>query len=404
MLEIKPIFNAMRRSKVGAFMLLIQIAITTAIVSNAAFIIYDRLQYLQQETGYPEDEIFHFAVLTFGKDRNLSQQFEETETTLRNLPGVINAAAIQEVPLSGSGSASSFGINPTTEQGREGLEVTAAYTFGDEHAIDTLGVKIIAGRNFEQDEVIVAENNDVMPNVSIVSQSFLDEIYPNGDGLGQTIYLGDMPMTIVGVVDKMKGPWLRASIADNFLIIPFVSADNFQRMVVRTEASQRAAVMRQIEDTLLAEYDKRVIVGLQGLDESKREYNASDILMLRMLVVLITVLVLITALGIFGLTVFNINKRTRQIGTRRALGARKSDIVRYFIVENSMICIAGLLIGSIAAVYMGQALLELYSLPALDHNYVAITAAFVFVVSILSVLIPANRAAKISPSVATRSI
>ncbi len=404
MLEIKPIFNAMRRSKAGAIMLLIQIAITTAIVSNASFIIYDRVQYLQQETGYPEDEIFHFAVQTFGKDVDLSQQFELTETTLRNIPGVINAVAMQEIPLSGGGSASSFGINPTSDQGRQGREVRSAYTYGDEHALETMGVDLIEGRNFNQNEVIIAQNRDVLPTVAIVSKTFLEEIFPEGDGLGQTIYLGDMPLKIIGVVGKMMGPWLKDSRPDNLIVIPFVNAGVYQKVLVRADPEQRAQVMGQIEDILLKEYDQRVVVNLNGMDESKRRYNASDILMLRMLVVLITVLVLVTALGIFGLTVFNINKRTRQIGTRRALGARKSAIVRYFMVENGIICIAGLVIGSAAAVYMGTALLEHYSLPALDHSYIGMTAIFVLVVSLLSVLVPANRAANISPSVATRSI
>ena len=141
--------------------------------------------------------------------------------------------------------------------------------------------------------------------------------------------------------------------------------------------------MRQIEDKMLEAYNERVITNLRGMDQAKKEYNASDILMLRMLVVLITVLVLITALGIFGLTVFNINKRTKQIGTRRALGARKSAIVQYFVVENSLICSVGLLVGSAAAVYLGKVLLEEYSLPALDNSYIVMTAMFVMVVSIL---------------------
>ena len=69
MLEIKPIFHALCRSKVGAILLLIQIAITTAIVSNAAFIIQDRITFLNQETGYPEQDLFKFNVTS--KRRNL---------------------------------------------------------------------------------------------------------------------------------------------------------------------------------------------------------------------------------------------------------------------------------------------------------------------------------------------
>jgi putative ABC transport system permease protein len=116
------------------------------------------------------------------------------------------------------------------------------------------------------------------------------------------------------------------------------------------------------------------------------------------------VLILVTALGIFGLTLFNISKRTKQIGTRRALGARKSSIVRYFIVENSLVCAAGLILGAIASVLLGQQLMQLYSVPALSMFYVLATALSVFLISILAVIGPARRAANISPSIATRSI
>ena len=401
MLEIKPILNALRRSKAGAMMLLIQIAITTAIVSNAAFIIFDRIEYLQQETGYPEEEIFSFVATTFGQDRDLSQQFELDEDMLRNIPGVINASIVSEVPLSGSGSASSFHLEPETSGGRG---VRAAYTGGDEHVLDTLGVKLVEGRNFRTEEVVISAGLEKAPKVAVVSQAFAQEIFPEGDALGQTVYLGDMPLQIIGIVEKMMGPWLKDRRAENLLIMPFANARIFQKFIVRTEPGQRTAIMRQIEEKMLAAYDKRVIIGIEGMDDAKDNYNSSDILMLRMLIVLITVLVLITALGIFGLTVFNINKRTKQIGTRRALGARKSAIVQYFLVENGLICAAGLILGSIAAVYLGQLLLEQYSLPALNNSYIAVTALSVLVVSLLSVLIPANRASNISPSVATRSI
>ena len=232
MLEIKPILNALRRSKAGALMLLIQIAITTAIVSNAAFIIYDRIQYLQQDTGYPEEEIFSFVATTFGQDRDLSQQFELDEDMLRNMPGVVNATMISEVPLSGSGSASSFHLAPETEGGRG---VRAAYTGADENVIDTFGVNLIEGRNFTAEDVVVSSGLDEIPTVAIASKAFVDEIFPEGDGLGQTVYLGNMPFKIIGIVEKMMGPWPKDSRPENYIIMPFANARPYQKFIVRTE-------------------------------------------------------------------------------------------------------------------------------------------------------------------------
>ena len=84
MLEIKPIFNALRRSKVGAILLFLQIALTTAVVSNAAFMINDHLSYLKEDTGFVQQEIFSFGLMTFGKDIDLHQQAERDEDMIRD--------------------------------------------------------------------------------------------------------------------------------------------------------------------------------------------------------------------------------------------------------------------------------------------------------------------------------
>ena len=209
---------------------------------------------------------------------------------------------------------------------------------------------------------------------------------------------------IIGVIDLMKGPWLKDSRPDNVALLPFIKPGTNARFVVRTEPGQRQSVMNRVEEAMLKNYNKRVISRIRGLDDDKESYMAEDTLMMRMLIVLITILVLVTALGIFGLTLFNISKRTKQIGTRRALGARKSAIISYFLVENAMICIVGLVIGVIAAVYLGQLLMQHFSIAQLDISYVLATALAVFVMSLLAVLAPAKRAANISPSIATRTI
>ena len=401
MLEIKPIFHALCRSKVGAILLLIQIAITTAIVSNAAFIIQDRISYLSQETGYPEQDIFVFNVMMFGKDVSPSQQYELDEAMLRQIPGVVDAAYSSNTPLSGSGSSSDFSLKPAPEESKS---ARSSYMFIDEHGINTYGVKLIAGRNYTEDEVIVTDNYDELSKVTVVTKTLLDELFPDGNGLGQTVYFGDIPMKVIGVVELMKGPWLKDSRPDNVALLPFIKPGTNARFVVRTEPGQRQSVMNRVEEAMLKNYNKRVISRIRGLDDDKESYMAEDTLMMRMLIVLITILVLVTALGIFGLTLFNISKRTKQIGTRRALGARKSAIISYFLVENAMICIVGLMIGVIAAVYLGQLLMQHFSIAQLDISYVLATALAVFAMSLLAVLAPAKRAANISPSIATRTI
>ncbi|MBF7074517.1 ABC transporter permease [Glaciecola sp. MH2013] len=401
MLEIKPILRSLMRSKAGAAMLIFQIIITTAIVSNAAFIINDRMNYLSQETGYPEDEIFSFSVMTVGEVDNLSTLLEGTEQLIRDIPGVINANLINNVPVSGGGSASGFGSQPASERGPD---TRAAYFTADENIFETLGVTISEGRNFRSDEVIVGSTMNDVPQVVIVSKGFADTHFPEGNGLGQTIYFGNAPMQIIGIVDKMKGPWLKDSAVDSVVVMPNARASMRQKFIVRTEADQRDIIMRDIESVLLEESNKRVVTYMRSMDAAKANYNASDILMVRMMTVIICVIVLVTALGIFGMTVFNISKRTKQIGTRRALGARKSAILRYFLVENTIICIVSAAASYASSLFLGEYMMSEFSLPALDNSYIVVTIVCVFAISLLSVLFPALKAANIAPSIATRSI
>ncbi len=402
MLEIKPIFNALLRSKVGAVLLLIQIAITTAIVSNAAFIIKDRLDYLNQPTGYEEENIFKFNVMTFGTDVDLIQQVDLDEQMLRAMPGVVDAVQISAVPLSGGGSSTGFRLKPVPEKSKS---VNASYFETDEHGLNTLGVNLIAGRNFTEGEVVLNRDYSKFPKVALATKALMDDLYPGEDGLGKVIYMGDKPLKIIGVIGMMKGPWLKIeNRKDKSVLLPLVDPRKLHQFLVRTEPERRAEVMKQIENAMHTNYSKRVIQDLTGLDVKKADYVAEDRLMMRMLVILISVLVLVTALGIFGLTLFNINKRTKQIGTRRALGARKSAIISYFVVENSLICIAGLILGVCGAVLLGQQLMSHYSVPALSNLYVAVTAIAVFLMSLLAVIGPARRAANIDPSIATRTI
>ncbi len=398
MLEINPIVNALLRSKVGAILLVLQITITLAIVSNAVFMIETKLAFLSQESGIDEQGVIVLESRIFDKKTDYIQQSELDERLLRDIPGVIDAIAISSLPVSGSGSSSSFTLKPAPEQSKG---QSASYFFADEHLVNALGVKLIAGRNFTEQDVIMSANRDKLPNGVLVTQALVSELFPESDGIGKVIHWGDKPFTIIGVIEHLKGREMRT---DHVVLIPFIASKARWHFMIRTEPEQRKEIIQQVEATLLKANNKRVLFGTKGMDDVKANHVAGDTLMMRMLLVLIIVLVLVTALGIFGLTLFNISKRTKQIGTRRALGARKSAIIRYFLVENTLVCAIGLILGTIGAVFMGQQLMRLYSLPALPVHYIAGTALGILFMSLLAVFGPAKKAADISPSIATRTV
>jgi putative ABC transport system permease protein len=120
--------------------------------------------------------------------------------------------------------------------------------------------------------------------------------------------------------------------------------------------------------------------------------------------VVIALLLGTSALGIFGLAAFNVSTRTKQIGTRRAVGARRTDILRYFLTENWLITTLGVVVGCVLALLLGYWLSTTFELPRLKLYYLVVGAGVLWVVSLVAALRPARRASMVSPAIATRTV
>ena len=120
--------------------------------------------------------------------------------------------------------------------------------------------------------------------------------------------------------------------------------------------------------------------------------------------IVISLLIGLTALVIVGLASFHVTQRTRQIGTRRALGARRIDIIRYFLLENWMITTFGAMLGIILTIAVAYWLEVSFQLQRLDWSYLPVGIVVLWILSSLAVLAPARRAAGVPPAVATRSV
>ena len=121
-------------------------------------------------------------------------------------------------------------------------------------------------------------------------------------------------------------------------------------------------------------------------------------------VTVIALLLGIAALGVFGLAAFNVSTRTKQIGTRRAVGARRFDIVRYFLVENWMVTTVGVFAGCALALLLGYWLSTAFELPRLKLYYLLAGVVGLWAVGLAAALVPARRASLVSPAVATRTV
>ena len=137
---------------------------------------------------------------------------------------------------------------------------------------------------------------------------------------------------------------------ENATFVPaFMPYGNSTRYLVRTEPGRRDEVMKAVEQKMTEANPSRIIGKVRPITQVRSEAYADDRAMAIILGVVIFCLLTITALGIVGMASFWVAQRTKQIGTRRALGATKFDILRYFQTENFIITTMGLIGGGILA-------------------------------------------------------
>ncbi|WP_308368496.1 MULTISPECIES: FtsX-like permease family protein [unclassified Microbulbifer] len=405
MLEIRPILSALWRSKIAALLIALQLALTLAIVSNASIIVGERQDKVARPTGMPVEDIITVMFQPMSQNYDIPAAVVADRDLMRSIPGVIEVTHSNHIPLSGSGSSSSYYNKPNQETGGEGANY---FQVGPEF-LQALGMKLVAGRNFEPSEVQQVGLNDRLDaNVVIVTKQFADALYPDGNALGNAIYTNrsSHPIEIIGIVERNLGSWVNWSKAGNAAFFPqmlVIDGTLFMRYLVRTEPGQRDAVFKQLEEKL-SQRDPQRVIELKTLEEQKDRQYSRDNTMVKVLIAVMALLTFIIALGIVGLTTFWINQRRKQIGVRRALGATRAAIGRYFLLENGMIAGTGIALGMAASQIANHFIVSNYSQPTLPLPLMLICATILLCVSLAAALLPALRAANISPATATRSI
>jgi len=405
-LPIRPILSALLRNRTGAILVAIQIAITLAVLVNAVYIVKQRVDRINRPTGLDLENIFAISANGFARDYDHAATLRDDLDYLRRIPGVIGAIATTAAPLSDSGSSQAMVSRPRDADSNFDYEFGDGNIFEvDEQGVQTLGTRIIAGRNFRADEILpVSPGVSAVPSV-IVTQSYANRLFPNENALGRTVYdYLNRPRTIIGIMENMHGSWPTVDHPDRLYLVPRLPEGPRLTYLVRTQPGQRDMIMRRVEQELGPANPHRAVRWVRSLEQLKAETYMRDRNTGIFLTAVTVLLLAITSLGIFGLATFNVNTRTRQVGTRRAIGARRLDIVAHFMVENWLITTAGIFAGCAAALGVGHWLSMQYEFPRLDLYYLVGGVLGLWLLGLAAAWQPARRAARISPAVATRTI
>jgi putative ABC transport system permease protein len=406
-MELHLIVSVMRRNKVGAMLIAVQTAITLAVLCNGLFILQQRLALSNRPTGADEVNIFTIANRAVGDLSQLPGELRTDLSLLRALPGVVDAYATNAYPLGNSGWSNIIALNDDREQH---LRITSASYFADEHTIDALGLKLIAGRNFKIDEVVDRERwLRMRPPGIVITKALAEALFPQGNALDKSVFLqGERQMApIIGIVDRLQAPWTsvaREKLIDNSILEPYRLISPTSFYVVRAKPGLLAGVMRAAESALIRVDPTRIIEKMQSLSVARAEAYRDDRGLAIILTVICSVLLAATICGIAGLTSYWVAQLRRQIGIRRALGATRAIIFYYFQTENFLLVSVGTVVGLALAITLNMWMVSRFQMTHLQYSYAVVSGVIVLLLGQLAVLWPALQAATISPGIATRGM
>jgi putative ABC transport system permease protein len=412
-MEFRPILSALMRNKTGPILVALQVALSLAILANALSIVQDRRAVVARPTGMADEHaVFYVGVNKLrgeAPEQQLATMKRQIEV-LRAVPGVVAAADVSQAPLSRSGILAT--IRLTRQQQYDNASVSLYLSSGS--LIAPFGLKLIAGRDFRPDEFITY--NDIgsagLPPQIIVTKALADKLWPGVPPLGKQILFGDGEQVaatqVIGVVERLQtahapnGPEIEYSVLlpSRLLYAPRVGT----LFVVRAEPGQRDRVMKEAEAALRKSSPIPLILEWRTADQDRAERYRADVALQWMLAAVSVLLLLVTCSGIVGMASLWVTQRRKQIGVRRALGARRIDVLRYFIVENLMITSAGVAGGVLLGLGLNALLVSRLEMARLPAGYLVAGAVLLWLLGVLAAWGPAWRAASISPATATRSI
>ncbi|MES2049135.1 MAG: FtsX-like permease family protein [Pseudomonadota bacterium] len=410
LIEIRPIFSALLRNKTGPFLVAIQVALSLAILVNAIYIVNLRLAVAARPSGVSNElDVFRVHIgnqKLGGHEEQMAMQKQEA-ATIRAVAGVSSVARTNSFPISYSGSNSSVS---TDRKQKTKTTDTGAYVSADS-LVKTWGLKLVQGQDFQAGDYIETDPNTSKEFVKkvIVTKALAEKLFPDqSDFVGKEFFFGTgddaKDVRIVGVVETLQTSNGQTEPKGGYatLMPARLSNVSYESYAVRTEPGQRDRVMKEVEQALRKASPTPIKISMKSMEEFRtRRYRAEKGLAW-MLLAVSGLLIIVTASGIVGMSTLWVAQRTKQIGVRRALGARRIDILTYFITENLLITSGGVAAGTLLALGLNQLLVSQFELSKLPMSYLFIAPIVFWLLGVFAVYAPAWRAASISPATATR--
>ncbi len=414
-LDLRSALNQSDRGQAGAGIQRLRGALVVSEVALAMFLLvgagtlirtFDRLS--RTTPGFNVDHIL-IADLPVSPTAHAAAPermafFDRLIERAASLPGVRSAGAASFLPVSGSGAVIHFNIEGRPPKSAHEYTMTNYRTVTPGYR-ETIGIPLLSGR------WITSADVESTPFVVVINQTMAKTYFPNESPMGKHLQLGATPdkdtpwMEVVGVVGDIKQNL--ATEAPTEMYVPVVQGNKIlpvfgMSMVLRTSNEPRSQIS-SLNAAVHAIDPNQPVINIRTMEENVATSVSQPRFRTLLLAILAGLALLIAAVGIYGVMSFAVAQRTREIGTRMALGSTPGEVFRLVIGNGLKLTLMGMIVGLIAGALVSHYLSSvLFKMGSVDPLSMAAVTALLVVVALIACYIPARRATRVNPLVALR--
>ncbi len=404
-MNINALLKSLLLRKFTTGLLILQLSITLGLLVNSVILALDTRAGIARDTGMDNENILIVSLNpTSGNYRDLDYYrsiVSEDLVKLKALTGVVNVSLANQLPISYRGNTAN--VYDLDDPDRARIDPYLQYVkimMTNENLGNTLALALLEGRFLTKDDQrdFGSEGNG---NV-VITESLKKALYGEKSALGHETNRGH----IVGVIkDILFNPTVpddkQYGIFSNG-IMEYIFRGSYY--LLNVEPGQMSAVRKQVSATILKVQAERDIFKIFTMTEHMQSFYRDDKGLSELFLMLCGLMVFVTAISSYAYSQFHISRQKKYIGIRRALGARKKDILLYVLTENWLVYAIGCLLGIGMTLAFNILLSQYISLSKPDMMLFLLASAIIFVAGTLATLLPAIQTSNIPPVIATRTV
>jgi putative ABC transport system permease protein len=388
--------------RAAALFVVAEIAVAVLLVIGAGLLIRSFAELLRVDPGFRSEQIVTARItppaVRYPDETRTRALYAEVLARVAALPGVQDVEAVSHLPLVGGSSGFAFEV-----EGKPYVQGTGAPTTG-EHAV-TPGYLQVMGIPLREGRLLAPGDRDA-PAVAVINETMARDYWPGEKAVGKRlkpVWKVDGWITVVGVVGDIKYSGLAKKVEPE-IYRPFLQApERDMSLVVRTAVADPTTLAASLRQAV-ASVDAMVPVSeIRTVDQLLARSVATPRVTTMLLALFAAVALTLAAIGIYGVLSYTVSRRTREIGVRMALGARRGDVLRMMMGHALLLAGLGTTAGVAAALATTRALDSLlFGVSRTDMLTFAIVPVLLLIVAVIAAYVPASRATRVDPMIALR--